>query len=154
MSNTVRNLARSSRITIRKVRHSDVQSGLLESLDSLRKASNIDKRRASAILRKIIADPNHIIFVAEKDGEVIGSTTLLLEQKFIHNGGKVGHIEDVVVSKRYQGCGIGEKIVRFALRYAKAKGCYKTILDCDVNVRRFYEKIGFEKHSVGMRYDH
>ena len=37
---------------------------------------------------------------------IIGSTTLLIEQKFIHDGGKVGHIEDVVTRKGYEGFGI------------------------------------------------
>jgi glucosamine-phosphate N-acetyltransferase len=95
-----------------------------------------------------------VIFVALQKNKVVGATTLLIEQKFIHDGGKVGHIEDVVVSKELQGKGIGQKIIRFVLDYAKSQGCYKTILDCDDKVKPFYEKIGFEAHSNGMRYDH
>lgn len=150
----MKNLARSSKITVRRIRQSDLQKGFLESLDSLRKASNVDGSKAASILRKIKANPNHVIFVAEKDGRIVGATTILVEQKFIHNGGRVGHIEDVVVSKEHQGCGIGEKLVRLALRHAKSKGCYKTVLDCDASVARFYDRIGFKRHSVGMRYDH
>ena len=55
---------------------------------------------------------------------------------------------------KMQGLGIGEKIIRSALMYAKSKGCYKTILDCDRKVKPFYEKIGFKAHSYGMRFDH
>ncbi|MDC8437707.1 MAG: GNAT family N-acetyltransferase [Candidatus Nitrosotenuis sp.] len=143
-----------SRLNIRKIRESDLQKGFLESLDSLRRASNLNRRRAKAILRNITSSKNHVIFVAEQDGVIVGSTTLLIEQKFIHGGGKVGHIEDVVVSRGVQGAGIGQKIVRFALRYAKSRGCYKTILDCDDKVKPFYTKIGFKAHSNGMRYDH
>ena len=51
-----------------------------------------------------------MIFVAILDGKVVGSTTLLIEPKFIHNGGLVGHIEDVVVNKEFQGQKIGEEI--------------------------------------------
>ena len=143
-----------ARLNIRKIRESDLQKGFLESLDSLRKASGMDRRKARSILRNITSNRNHVIFVAEQDGVIVGSTTLLIEQKFIHEGGKVGHIEDVVVSKSAQGAGIGKKIVRFALRYAKSKGCYKTILDCDDKVKPFYKKMGFKAHSNGMRYDH
>ncbi|CDI04877.1 putative glucosamine 6-phosphate N-acetyltransferase [Candidatus Nitrosotenuis uzonensis] len=149
----MKNLAR-SKLVIRKIRRSDLQKGFLESLDSLRTASNISRGRADAILKKIASNPDHVIFVAEKDGMIVGSTTLIIEQKFIHNGGKVGHIEDVVVAKQMQGLGIGEKIIRSALMYAKSKGCYKTILDCDRKVKPFYEKIGFKAHSYGMRFDH
>lgn len=146
-------MARSS-VKIRKLRRADLQRGFLESLDSLRKASDIGRRRAESILERISSNKYHLIFVAEIDGRVVGSITLLIEQKFIHCGGRVGHIEDVVVSNKMQGLGIGEKLVRFALDYAAGRGCYKTILDCDKKVRPFYERIGFEVHSHGMRYDH
>jgi glucosamine-phosphate N-acetyltransferase len=143
-----------SDIQIRKIIESDLDNGYLESLDALRKASNLDKNKAKSILKKIAQNPDHVIFVALQKNKVVGATTLLIEQKFIHDGGKVGHIEDVVVSKELQGKRIGEKIIRFVLDYAKSQGCYKTILDCDDKVKPFYEKIGFEAHSNGMRYDH
>jgi glucosamine-phosphate N-acetyltransferase len=141
-------------IVIRKIQESDLDGGFLESLDSLRQASNLDKKKAKSILKKITSNPDHVIFVATQGKRVIGSTTLLIEQKFIHDGGKVGHIEDVVVSKEHQGKGIGEKIMLAALEYAKKQGCYKTILDCGNNVKPFYEKIGFKWNSNCMRFDH
>lgn len=141
-------------ILVRRIQESDIDNGFLESLDSLRKASDLSREKAKSILREISSNPSHVIFVAVKDGKVVGSTTLLIEQKFIHQGGKVGHIEDVVVSKEHQGKGIGEKIIATALEYAKKQGCYKTILDCDDIVMPFYEKLGFERHSNGMRYNH
>ena len=78
----------------------------------------------------------------------------MIEQKFIHDGGLVGHIEDVVVRKDYEGKGIGIKLVTSLLERAKEKNCYKTILDCNDNVKQFYERIGFKRESNGMRYDH
>ena len=72
----------------------------------------------------------------------------------IHNGGLVGHIEDVVVRKDCEGTGIGIKLVLSLLDYAKKKQCYKTILDCNDSVKPFYEKIGFKYESNCMRYNH
>jgi len=141
-------------VTIRKLEEKDLFNGFLQSLDSLRKASDIDEQKAKQVFEKINSNPNHVIYVAVLDDKIIGSTTLLIEPKFIHNGGLVGHIEDVVVSKDHQGKGIGEKIVLALLDYAKNQGCYKTILDCADNVKPFYEKIGFKTHSNEMRFDH
>lgn len=143
-----------SETIVRKIAESDLNNGFLESLDSLRLTSNIDKNKARQILQNINKNPDHVIFVAVQDGKVIGSTTLLIEQKFIHNGGKVGHIEDVVVSKQFQSGGTGAKIIRTVLEYAKSQGCYKTILDCDDSVKGFYEKLGFVRHSNEMRFDY
>ena len=95
-----------SELIIRKIIESDLENNFLESLDNLKQASDLDLDIAKEILRKILDDENHIIHVAEMDGMVVGSTTLLIEQKFIHKGGLVGHIEDVVVKKEFEGQGL------------------------------------------------
>lgn len=139
---------------IRELKKEDLWNGFLTSLDSLREASNIDKSKANEVFKKINSNEGYIIAVAEMDGKVVGSTTLLIEQKFIHDGGLVGHIEDVVVDKKFQGQKIGEKIMRFLLEKSKNRGCYKTILGCTDDVRPFYEKLGFKVIANEMRYDH
>lgn len=143
-----------SEIKIRELENEDLYKGFLSSLDSLRKASTIQKEKAEEVFQQINQNPHHHVFVAELDGKIIGSITLLIEPKFIHDGGIVGHIEDVVVSKEKQGKGIGEKLVRYAINFAGELGCYKTILDCDDGLIPFYEKVGFKKHSNEMRFDH
>ena len=141
-------------IIIREIEEDDLEKGFLETLDFLRNASNLDKNKAKEILKKIKQNTNHIIYVAIDNKKIVGSTTLLIEQKFIHDGGLVGHIEDVVVRKDYEGKGIGIKLVTSLLECAKEKNCYKTILDCKDDVKQFYERIGFKRESNGMRYDH
>ena len=141
-------------IKIREIVEEDIEKGFLKSLDSLRKASDLDKEVAKDILKKIISNPDHIIHVAEDNGKIVGSTTLLIEQKFIHNGGCVGHIEDVVVSKEFEGRGIGIKLVTSLLEIANTRNCYKTILDCKDELIPFYERIGFKQESKQMRYNH
>jgi glucosamine-phosphate N-acetyltransferase len=141
-------------ITIRELEEKDLFNGFLESMDSLKLASNLDIEKAKEIFEKISTNSNHFVYVAILDGRVVGSTTMLIEPKFIHHGGNVAHIEDVVVSKDYQGKGIGEMLMRSLLELAKDNNCYKTILDCTDEVKPFYEKIGFKRTSNGMRYDH
>ena len=143
-----------SELIIRKIIESDLENGFLESLDSLRKASNLEQSSAKNILKNILKNENHIIHVAELDGEIVGSTTLLIEQKFIHDGGFVGHIEDVVVKKEFEGQEIGMKLVLSLLDVANEKKCYKTILNCEDELIPFYEKIGFKQKSNEMRFDH
>ena len=141
-------------IEIREIKENDLENEFLETLDFLRKASDLDKNKAKEILEKIKQNSNQIIQVAIDDKKIVGCITLLIEQKFIHDGGLVGHIEDVVVRKDYEGKGIGMKLVTSMLEYAKRKNCYKTILDCKDDVKQFYERIGFKHESNGMRYDH
>lgn len=140
-------------IKIRELKEKDLFNGFLESLDSLRRASDLSPKKAKEIFKKIKSDKNYKIYVAILDSKVVGTATIFIEQKFIHDGGKVGHIEDVSVRKNYKDKGIGQKIVKALLEYAKKKGCYKTILDCTDDLIPFYEKIGFKRHSNSMRFD-
>ena len=79
--------------------------------------------------------------------------TLLVEQKFIHNGGRVGHIEDVATRKGFEGMGVGREMIHKLTEISNEYGCYKIILDCDPSVVKFYEKLGFVKKAVTMRLD-
>lgn len=87
---------------------------------------------------------NHIIKVIRRtdNNQVIGSITVLIEEKIIHNFGKVAHIEDVVVDKSMRGFGIGQKLLEIAEN--ECNNCYKIILDCSNENVKFYEKCGYE----------
>jgi glucosamine-phosphate N-acetyltransferase len=141
-------------IKIRKIQKKDLYNGFLLSLDSLRKSSHIKPKKANMLFDKISKNSYQVIYVAVEGSKVIGAASILIEQKFIHDGGKVGHIEDVAVRKEFQGKGVGQKIVTSLLKYAEKNGCYKTILDCTEDLIPFYEKIGFKRHSNSMRFDH
>ena len=141
-------------VIVRRLQKGDLQNGFLTSLDALKRASDIDPAKAEEIFQRIDENPDYLIAVAEKDGKIIGTATLIVEQKFIHEGGRVGHIEDVAVSKESQERGIGSKIMKHLLEEAKKRGCYKTILDCTDEVVPFEKKVGFKPGIHQMRFDH
>lgn len=139
---------------IRELKEEDLSNGFVETLSNLSEVGKLsnDTIRKREILREI-KDKNYRIVIAEdnQNHQIIGSATLLIEQKFIHNGGKAGHIEDVVTRKGYEGKGIGREILKELIKIAKDNECYKIILDCDEKLVKFYEKLGFKKHSIMMR---
>lgn len=139
---------------IRELQKEDLLKGFLTTLDVLRPTSNIKKNKAERIFQMIKGNSDHIIVVAEVKQKIVGSATLLIEPKFIHDGGLIGHIEDVVVNKDIQGQRIGEKIMKYLLELAEKRGCYKTILNCTVDVKPFYEKLGFTYVAEQLRFDH
>ena len=81
---------------------------------------------------------------------IIGTATLIIERKFIHGCGAVGHIEDVVVSSQVRGGGYGRLLINHLIQVAKDAGCYKIILDCDEGNVLFYEKCGMSRKGVQM----
>ncbi len=143
-----------SELIIRELKKEDLWNGFLTTLDSLRQTSDINRDKAEKIFENIGSNSNHIVTIAELDEKIVASVTLLIEPKFIHNGGLVGHIEDVVVDKNFQGQKIGGKIIKYVLEIAKNRGCYKTILDCTDEIKPFYEKLGFTHTANELRFDH
>ena len=143
-----------SDVLIRNIAPGDIHGGLLESLDALRPTAGSDPRRMSEICEEILRNPDCTIAVAVHGGRVVGAATLLIERKFIHNGGLAGHIEDVAVSVRHQGHGTGTKLVAYLLEEARRRGCYRTTLDCEEHLIGFYTRMGFERCGVHMRVSH
>ena len=139
---------------VRELRDADLEKGFLDTLANLSDVGGLAPSEVRAIFGAMKSNPIYQIIVAvANDGQVIGATTLLVEQKFIHRGGLVGHIEDVVVRKGHEGKGVGGSVVRAAVEKARELGCYKVILDCKADLVDFYKKLGFSEHDVGMRID-
>lgn len=144
-------------ILIRKIKERDFENGFFETLSNLTTVGDIysNDELKKEIIRRVLENQNHIIIVAEdlESSKIIGTATLLIEQKFIHNGGRVGHIEDVATRKGYEGRGVGREMIHKLTEISNEHGCYKIILDCDPNVVEFYEKLGFVKKAITMRRD-
>ena len=139
---------------VRELEAGDLDKGVLSVLGNLSDMGDLTIAEAKEVFRKIKkGKSSHVLVAVVTDGQIAGTTTLLVEQKFIHGGGLVGHIEDVAVGPAYEGQGVGSALVRAGIAKAKELGCYKVILDCKPELVGFYERIGFRKHEIGMRID-
>jgi len=95
---------------------------------------------------------NHQIFVLvdSSTNKIIGSGTLLIENKIIHNMSKVGHIEDIVIDNSFREKGYGKMIIDYLINEAKKLNVYKIILNCSEENVLFYKKCNFIKKGVEM----
>lgn len=125
------------------------KSGFLTALSALT-PTGLTKKQAMRILR-LRKLPGMPAFVALVGNRVVGTASLIVEPKFIHNGGIVGHIEDVAVHSDYQGHGIGSALIEHVLQVCRDTQAYKVILDCEDDVVAFYEKRGFHGWEQSMR---
>ncbi len=139
--------------TIDELKEQNLQNGFIETLSFLSEVK-IPPEKLIEIFRRLKQNADNNIFIAvTNEGKVVGATTLLIEQKFIHGCGRVGHIEDVVVHKSFRGQRIAHHLIEKAINVAREAGCYKVILNCKENLVPFYEKLGFRKHEIEMRHD-
>ena len=138
--------------SFRDLHETDYNKGIIELLSQLTTIdkSKISQEQFSTYVQQQDQDNTHIHTVVERNGRIIATATLIVEQKLIHNLSCVGHIEDVVVDRDVRGVGIGKKLIHTLVEKSKSVGCYKVILDCDSTNVPFYKKCGFKQKGVEM----
>jgi GNAT superfamily N-acetyltransferase len=105
---------------------------------------------ARAHWERIRVWPNFRLLAALKDGEIVGTYSLLIMDKLGKRGTPAGVVEDVAVSPGCQGQGIGRAMMAHALEECRKAGCYKLALSSNVKrkaAHQFYESLGFERHG-------
>jgi N-acetylglutamate synthase-like GNAT family acetyltransferase len=108
--------------------------------------------RANEIFARMAA-ANSRVWVAERDGEAVGTYTLLVMENLCHGGTPSAIIESVVVACEARGGRIGERMMRHAMEQAKEAGCYKLALSSNrrrLEAHRFYQRLGFAQHGVSL----
>ena len=92
------------------------------------------------------------IYVALIDKNIIGSITVIYEQKFINNCALYAHIEDLIVDENFRNNKIGSKLLNYVKKKAFEKNCFKCTLVCNKDVSNFYFKNNFEDRGLNMSY--
>jgi len=90
------------------------------------------------------------VIVAHDAGQIIGMINLLYTVSTAL-GARVAILEDMVVSDTYRDKGVGSKLLKYALEFAKSQGCQRVTLLTDednVGAHRFYERHDFERSSM------
>ena len=81
-------------------------------------------------------------------GSIIGTVTIVPLYKL---SGLKGSVEHVLVDEAYRGKGLGEKLMRHAIEYAKQQGMGKLFLTVEperVVAKKLYQKLGFTKKET------
>ena len=141
---------------IREIKKIDLNNDYFVLLSQL--SGEVTYYHPDVLWREYTKNPNHITFVdvvkeAGQQERIAATSSVLIEDKFLHCGSRVGHIEDVVVDKDARGTGLGQKIVQHCIDYSRDAGCYKVILDCSNKNVPFYINCGMYLSENCMRID-
>jgi len=138
---------------LRPLQATDYAKGYPQLLAALTQVGELPEATFQSTLQRLNSQPDtYLILVLEEaeTGALAATGTLLVEQKFVHSAGKVGHVEDIVVSPDFERRGLGKKLIEVLERIARGRGCYKVILDCSEDVVGFYEKCGLVRKGAFM----
>lgn len=97
--------------------------------------------------------PSYRIFVAESDGDVVGTYALAILDNLAKRGAPCGVVEDVAVMPAHQGQGVGRAMMEHAREQCRLAGCYKLTLSSNLSregAHRFYDSLGFQRHGYSF----
>lgn len=151
----------------RVLEEADLARGFLQLLAQLTTVGELSAEAFAerlALMRSAPGDRPHVPLVILDDAadKVVVAATLFVEQKLSaaatvgsggnggDRGGRLGHIEEVVVDSTERGRGLGRKIIACVCDAATAAGCSRVSLDCSESNVPFYQKCGFERKGVCM----
>lgn len=92
----------------------------------------------------ILDDGGHILIAISKD-EVVGTVALIKREE------SVFELSKMAVTDKYQGMGIGKKIMDACINHAKEHGCRRLFLDSSTTLGpaiALYTKMGFQEIPV------
>ena len=141
-----------SRYVVRELEVSDYEKGYLDLLKYLTDVGTISEEYFRIQFEYLKNRQTSFVRVIEDTSanKIVATGTVYIEYKFIHQVGKVGHIEDLVVHSDYRGKGLGSKIIENLKLLANANGCYKITLSSPVESEEFFTKRGFKVKEKQM----
>lgn len=108
----------------------------------------------SAAFRKIATSPNETLYVAELDGEVVGTFQTMVTTTMTARGASSLIVEAVQTRADMRGRGIGAVMINFAIDKARADGMRLVQLTSNAvrtDAHRFYERLGFTPSHIGFK---
>jgi GNAT superfamily N-acetyltransferase len=102
----------------------------------------------------IDGDPNNQVYVAEREGKVVGTFQLTFIRQLSYGGCLVAQVESVHVHSSQRSHGIGRSMMEFAIQEARRRGALRIQLTSNVRRTRaheFYERLGFRASHKGMK---
>ena len=102
----------------------------------------------------IARDPNQLLAVAERGGQVVGVLQLSFIPGLTRRGMWRGQIEGVRVAAGERGSGVGRAMLEWAIGECRNRGCGLVQLTSDerlADAHRFYEALGFRATHRGYK---
>ncbi|WP_030206238.1 GNAT family N-acetyltransferase [Streptomyces sp. NRRL S-87] len=146
-----------TKITIRAARREDLPEIVAmladDELGATRESPD-DLTPYETAYERLAVDPNQLLVVADRGGEVVGTLQLTIVPGLSRKGATRSIIEGVRVHRSERGRGLGAQLVEWAVEESRRQGCRLVQLTSDLtrtDAHRFYERLGFTGSHLGFK---
>ena len=112
------------------------------------------EQRYASFLGSQLDEPNVVILVAERNGEVVGYTYGAVEHyDYMALRGPAGVVYDIVVDPAHRGHGVGRQLLDATITALGARGAPRVVLSTaerNETAQRLFERAGFRRTMVEM----
>ncbi len=130
-------------ITIRKADKKDLRDAVKIFMEEYKKYPYNEKWTKERAVKKIKNYFKGKVYIADAKKEIAG---FIIVETFTWDTEDRGIIAELIVSSKYQGQGIGRKLIETAEEYFRKKGIEKIILSANKKAKAsgFYHKLNYE----------
>jgi ribosomal protein S18 acetylase RimI-like enzyme len=112
------------------------------------------EHRYGSFLGTQLEQPNAVILVAERDGEVLGYSYADVEEyDYMSLRGPAGVLQDIVVDPAHRGRGVGRMLLDATLEALEARGAPRVVLSTaerNLAAQRLFARAGFRPTMIEM----
>lgn len=132
---------------IREINNGDYRQ-LMELYLHLHETEIPDYENAAETWKKILADENYHIIVAEENGKIVSSCTVVIVPNLTRGPRPYARVENVVTHTDFRGKGLATACLNRAREIAVEAGCYNIALltgSKSESTLKFYENAGYKR---------
>tara|TARA_R100001443_G_scaffold43795_1_gene56815 strand:- start:569 stop:991 length:423 start_codon:yes stop_codon:yes gene_type:complete len=96
-----------------------------------------------------ISNNSNNAIVGIYNDQIVAYGNIVIENKI--RGETAGHIEDIVVDRKFRGKNYGVELIEQLVKIGHGKKCYRITLTCDQSLISFYHKNDFKVDNIAMK---
>jgi len=108
------------------------------------------REQREEVLKISMERPDYELLIVEEDGRVVGFVDQFIIEDFVH-GAKLSYIQNLFVTKRYRGKGLGDLLLKQIVMSSKEKGVSEIHVATEFeneSAIKLYKKRGFLNESL------
>jgi GNAT superfamily N-acetyltransferase len=128
---------------------------LLELMDAMADTEGFNVEQSIENCRILIKEPAHHILVAREKDSILGFVSFITTRTIMHPRPS-GLIDELIVTGRSRGLGIGKQLILAAINECREIGCCEVEVSTEksnAKARQFYKACGFKEDAVLLEID-